>query len=537
LVTKFVIAAGGKRHEREKRVTVAWAELPLDQVDELAREGGWKPAAADAAVARAYLALGRRKPKAAMKALERAGDHPLAEHVLGLTKVPPTPAGAARAGKPGGPAPTLTLDLGRGVKMEFVYVKPGVFMMGGTEDPKHGWQGVEKPKHKVAITLGFYIGKYEVTQAQYEAVMGGNPSKWKEPNRPVEQVTWHEATELCRLATERTRKQFRLPTEAEWEFACRASSTGRYCFGSDEGGLGDYAWYGSNSGGQTHPVGQKKPNAWGLHDVHGNVWEWVADRYAADYYADSPRENPTGPDTGNRRLLRGGSWSNYGRSCRSAFRNHNSPSSRYNSLGFRAALSASAAPSVTRSSGGDRASQNQTRDVNSFGALLTSPAGSVFVGDQLAGCLVGADGTVEAHKETRIRLMGTEGKDFLLSGEVMFAGSPHKAHMGGVEFFLRETDGKHRYEIAGGGLRAKRVLLNGRRLSKFAFPARFPGTRTQTWYKFIIDTSAARIAVQLGASQGVYPGPLSRAGANSIVLYPGGKIRNVRLRLKEHSAR
>jgi formylglycine-generating enzyme required for sulfatase activity len=155
----------------------------------------------------------------------------------------------------------------------------------------------------------------------------------------VEQVTWHEATEFCRLATERTRRQFRLPTEAEWEFACRAGSTGRYCFGSDETGLGDYAWFRNNSGGQTHPVGQKKPNAWGLHDVHGNVWEWVADWYAADYYANSPHENPTGPDTGNRRLLRGGSWGGRGDPCHSSLRYHHPPLTRVYTLGFRAVAS------------------------------------------------------------------------------------------------------------------------------------------------------------------------------------------------------
>ncbi|MHC5058475.1 MAG: SUMF1/EgtB/PvdO family nonheme iron enzyme, partial [Planctomycetota bacterium] len=217
-------------------------------------------------------------------------------------------------------------------------------MMGGTEDvapSNRTWQGIEKPKHEVAITQGFYIGKYEVTQAQYEGVTGENPSKWKEPNRPVEQVTWHEAAEFCRLATERTRKKVRLPTEAEWEYACRAGETSRWCFGSDEAGLDDYAWHHGNSAQQTHPVGRRKPNAWGLHDMRGNVWEWVADRYAARYYARSPGENPTGPKTGDRRLLRGGSWGINGSSCRSALRDHHPPTYRYRNRGFRAVVSAS----------------------------------------------------------------------------------------------------------------------------------------------------------------------------------------------------
>jgi formylglycine-generating enzyme required for sulfatase activity len=246
------------------------------------------------------------------------------------------------------PPKTLTLDLGRGVKMEFVYIKPGVFVMGGTENPKAGWQGVEKPKHEVAITRGFYIGKYEVTQAQYEAVTGKTPSKSREPNHPVEQVSWYDAVEFCRLATERTRKRFRLPTEAEWEYACRAGSTGRYSFGSDEADLREHAWYGRNSGRRTHPVGQKKPNQWGLYDVHGNLWEWVADRYAADYYAKSPRENPTGPDAGDRRILRGGSCEGGGAESRSAIRAHLAPSHR-GDHGLRAVVSLTPRATLTAS--------------------------------------------------------------------------------------------------------------------------------------------------------------------------------------------
>jgi formylglycine-generating enzyme required for sulfatase activity len=240
-------------------------------------------------------------------------------------------------------ARTLTLNLGGGVTMDLVYIKPGVFMMGGNQDKKLPWQGVEKPIHEVAITRGFYIGKYEVTQAQYEIIMGGNPSKWKEPNRPVEQVSWNEAVEFSRLATQRTRIQFRLPTEAEWEYACRAGSVGRYCFGSDETGLADYAWHRSNSGLQTHPVGQKRPNAWGLHDMHGNVCEWVADWYGVGYYANSPQENPTGPGAGTQRVLRGNMWGSLSDRCRSGIRIKANPSQRQDSYGFRVVVSVSAA--------------------------------------------------------------------------------------------------------------------------------------------------------------------------------------------------
>ncbi|MHC4249871.1 MAG: SUMF1/EgtB/PvdO family nonheme iron enzyme, partial [Planctomycetota bacterium] len=334
------------REKREKAVDVHWKALALDQVDEFAREGGWKPEGADAAVARAYLELGRGKVDAAAKALGGAGDHPFAAHLLrkidGLSKPPE----AARS-KRDTPPPTLTLDLGRGVRMEMVYVKPGRFVMGGTEDanPRSAYQGIEKPKHEVTITQGFYLGKYEVTQSQYEAVMGANPSKRKGPDLPVEQVTWHQAVQFCLLASGRMGKLVRLPTEAEWEYACRAGSAERYSFGSDAARLSEFAWHKGNAGGRTHPVGQKTPNAWGLHDMHGNVWEWVADWYAADYYAKSPAKDPQGPDTGDRRLLRGGSWFfDVGYKCRSAFRHHNLPKRPYQTLGFRAVVSLSPAP-------------------------------------------------------------------------------------------------------------------------------------------------------------------------------------------------
>ncbi|MHC4501972.1 MAG: SUMF1/EgtB/PvdO family nonheme iron enzyme [Planctomycetota bacterium] len=215
--------------------------------------------------------------------------------------------------------------------------------MGSDEDPKHKWQGVMKPKHEVAITKGFYLGKYEVTQAQYETLTGRNPSKWKGPSHPVEHVTWTQATAFCRLATERTRRHFRLPSEAEWEYACRAGSTDEFCFGSDGSKIGDYAWYYRNSARQTRAVGQKRPNAWGLHDMHGNVWEWVADRYAADYYASSPRVDPAGPAGRDYRLVRGGCFSDHPSACRSALRYPRRPADDDCNRGFRVAVSLTSA--------------------------------------------------------------------------------------------------------------------------------------------------------------------------------------------------
>jgi formylglycine-generating enzyme required for sulfatase activity len=243
------------------------------------------------------------------------------------------------------PPPTLTLDIGGGVEMEFVYIKPGTFVMGGTEDfgRNHPWWGFEKPKHEVAITRGFYIGKYEVTQAQYERIAGTSPSHAKGANNPVGKVTWHDAAEFCRKLSQETGKQVRLPTEAEWEYACRAGSTGRYCFGDDDGRLGEYAWHLGSPSRQTRPVGQKKPNAWGLHDMHGNVWEWCADWYGNGYYAESPREDPAGPRTGETRVVRGGSLRLDARRCRSAFRHHKQPSDSHEDRGFRVAVSLSPA--------------------------------------------------------------------------------------------------------------------------------------------------------------------------------------------------
>ena len=237
------------------------------------------------------------------------------------------------------PPPTLTLDLGKGVKMEFVYIRPGKFTMGSDIDPEWGWQGVEKPKHEVTITKGFYLGKYEVTQAQYEAVIGSNPSEFYGEKLPVEKVSWKAADEFCRKVSEKTRRGVRLPTEAEWEFACRAGTTTERSYGSDSAKLGEYAWYNENSGRDSHPVGQKKPNPWGLYDMYGNVWEWVADWYGADYYSSSPSKDPTGPAKGSHRVLRGGAWRYVEHFCRSAARHHKHQSHGNFDKGFRAAVS------------------------------------------------------------------------------------------------------------------------------------------------------------------------------------------------------
>jgi formylglycine-generating enzyme required for sulfatase activity len=202
----------------------------------------------------------------------------------------------------------------------FVKVPAGEFMMGDNDN---------NPIHRVKISQGFELGKYEVTQALWEVVMGSNPSYFKGATLPVENVSWEDVQQfLSRLNAQDTRYQYRLPTEAEWEYACRAGTTGDYA-----GSLYEMAWYGDNSGGKTHPVGEKKPNAWGLYDMHGNVWEWCADWYGN--YQKGVVTDPRGPSTGSYRVYRGGGWGNPAAHCRSANRRSNSPGYRTYNLGFR----------------------------------------------------------------------------------------------------------------------------------------------------------------------------------------------------------
>ena len=272
-----------------------------------------------------------------------APEHPLAGD---LTRRVPGDAAArtrlAEVQAHTGPPPSLVLDLGGGVTMELVYIKPGVFMMGGDEDRRgQPWLGSEKPKHEVAITRGFYLGRFELTQAQYRAVTGSNPAKRKQPDKPVNNVNWGQAADFCRLMSERTKRQVRLPTEAEWEYAARAGSTAKWSWGDDADLAGDYAWTKENSGGAVQPVGRKKANAWGLYDMHGNVWEWIADWYDAGYYASSPRENPPGPETGSRHVVRGGHY-NFDVAQASCAWRHMPLNLGYGTGGFRVAVSAQA---------------------------------------------------------------------------------------------------------------------------------------------------------------------------------------------------
>lgn len=219
------------------------------------------------------------------------------------------------------------MDSTNSIGMQLKMIPAGTFTMGEGDDA-----------HQVTLTQSFRIGVHEVTQEQYERVMSSNPSYFKGPQNPVTSVTWDDAVKFCEklsaLPEEKAAgRVYRLPTEAEWEYACRAGTTTKYSFGDIEGALGDYAWYRANSGGKTHRVGAKRRNPWGLYDMRGNVWEWCQ-----DWYGDYPKgavTDPTGAESGSYRVRRGGSWDYTAELCRSAWRFRGLPSSRISLNGFR----------------------------------------------------------------------------------------------------------------------------------------------------------------------------------------------------------
>lgn len=227
----------------------------------------------------------------------------------------------------------LPLRIANGIGMRLVLIPVGEFMMGS---PQSGgsvppW---ERPQHKVQISKPFYLGACEVTQVEYEKVMGRNPSYFKGPGNPVEQASWSDAVAFCKRLSAEEGKTYRLPTEAEWEYACRAGTTTRYSFGDDMASLEQYGWYRSN---KTYPVGMRRPNAWGLYDMHGNVGEWCVDRWDENFYAISPADDPRGPETGSLRVIRGGSWKDEVGGCRAASRSGFVPVGRLQHVGFRVA--------------------------------------------------------------------------------------------------------------------------------------------------------------------------------------------------------
>lgn len=236
---------------------------------------------------------------------------------------------------------TTTTTGGGGIDLTMISIPGGTFDMGCSPGP-NSCLFEEYPRHTVTISA-FKMSAYEITQAQWEAVMSRTPSVFDEcgSNCPVETVSWDDVQNFIEELNNKTGKQYRLPTEAEWEYAARAGTTTPWYCGDDERCLDDIAWYWDNSGSTTHPVGQKQPNAWGLYDMTGNVYEWCSDRYDQDYYTVSPSTDPQGPDDSlkfRQRVYRGGSWGNYADDTVSSYRGHGHPNFDWYTIGFRLCL-------------------------------------------------------------------------------------------------------------------------------------------------------------------------------------------------------
>ena len=240
-------------------------------------------------------------------------------------------------GPPGPPSPSFA-SFTNSIGMEFVRLPAGSFEMGSPDSDQDA-PNSEKPVHKVTISKSFYMGRYEVTQSQWQVVMGKDNTIMSQEHSdyPVKSVSWKQVQGFIQKLNDlKDGYTYRLPTEAEWEYAARAGTKTRYSFGDDDSQLGDYAWYNENADGQAHPVGQKKPNPWGLYDMHGNVWEWVQDWYLPSYDAYVGEiSDPKGPQTGKVRAFRGGSWNAEARRARSAERDDYDPENVSEGLGFR----------------------------------------------------------------------------------------------------------------------------------------------------------------------------------------------------------
>ena len=218
-----------------------------------------------------------------------------------------------------------------GVSFKMVAIPGGTFFMGSNDG-----DGDERPVHSVSLS-SYYMGETEVTQALWQVVMGTNPSYHKNCDQcPVEKVSWNDVQEFIKKLNQKTGKRYRLPTEAEWEYAAKGGQSYTYSGSND---VKDVAWFVGNSNSATHPVKQKGRNGYGLYDMSGNVWEWCADLYAVDYYSQSPKKDPEGPSGGDRRVLRGGSWYFSSGYCRVAYRYYSNPSGSHGNYGLRLAVS------------------------------------------------------------------------------------------------------------------------------------------------------------------------------------------------------
>ncbi|MCY3017607.1 MAG: formylglycine-generating enzyme family protein [Planctomycetota bacterium] len=230
-----------------------------------------------------------------------------------------------------GAPPAVTTPSG----VEMVAIPGGWFEMGSEAEDE-----TDAPVHRVYVSP-FLMDRYEVTQEHFEKVVGRNPSRWKDPKGPVEQIRWRDAAQYCNARSrleglvpcydpatwrcDESRGGYRLPTEAEWEYACRAGTRTEYSFGNNPAKLKQFAWFKENCTRSPQPVGSRQPNPWGLYDMYGNVWEWCNDFYKEGYYGESPEKDPRGPDTSLARVLRGGCWNSRATMCRSAYRNNEDP--------------------------------------------------------------------------------------------------------------------------------------------------------------------------------------------------------------------
>jgi formylglycine-generating enzyme required for sulfatase activity/serine/threonine protein kinase len=339
VILEKVFSISGQEHRREYRVKLA--DLTQEEVNRL--RATWTPETPDQYLATALVAIRGGQREAALKAAEGHPLHPRYAKQLA--------SAAVEQVKPVEPTTTTSpaqasIDLGGGVTMEFALIPAGEFLMGSPEneprrDPNEG------PQRRIRISRPFYMGKYEVTQEQWERVMGNNPSEFKGAENPVDQVSWNDCQEFLNKlnALVKGRGTFRLPTEAEWEYACRAGTTTPFHTGNtistDQANYHGNYNYGDGRKGvyrdKTVPVGSFRPNAWGLYDMHGNVWEWCQDWSGP--YGKATETDPTGPKTGPSRVLRGGSWNHIPRNCRSANRNWNAPDRRLTNVGFRVVAS------------------------------------------------------------------------------------------------------------------------------------------------------------------------------------------------------
>ncbi|MCY2926528.1 MAG: formylglycine-generating enzyme family protein [Planctomycetota bacterium] len=319
------------------RTYVPLAAKPVADLEEAAclELAGWYAEVAEKASPAGRAAILGKSKACCQRYLERHADKDSArlKGAMLLAKVIEAQNKAATA------APkSITLDLGKGVTMNLALIPAGKFLMGSSQTDEDR-RVYEMPQHEVTISRPFYIGVFEVTQAQYAAVMGVNPSLNVGAKNPVEQVTWDEAVQFCKRLSAKTGKIVRLPTEAQWEYACRAGSDTSLGSANRGAAVGEYAWHCLNTGRGTHPVGQKKSNAWGLYDMLGNVEEWCGDWYV-DSYAQAEARDPEGPASGTNRVKRGGGFTADPDRCRPAGRQSEKPNTMDYGVGFRVSADA-----------------------------------------------------------------------------------------------------------------------------------------------------------------------------------------------------